>query len=97
MPSYPSKESLSAQLASAKDTYDFVNSSINAMAAFYLTRDKSGNAFSSYADLSIAIEQSAFYNAGQKKTPVKNDYCVVLEDETQVTQLSTHPTTRYTY
>ena len=72
----------------------FVNSSINNYAAFYLTKDSAGNAFGSFAQLSSATK---FYNAGVQRTPTKNDYLVILEDETKTTTLGVNPTTRYTY
>ena len=72
----------------------FVNSSINNYAAFYLTKNANGDAFGTYAELTSAIK---FWNAGVEKTPSKNDYLVVLQDETKTTALSVDPTTRYTY
>ena len=53
-----------------------------------------GDAFGSYADLTSATK---FWNAGVERTPTKNDYLVVLEDETKTTALGVNPTTRYTY
>ena len=38
-----------------------------------------------------------FWNAGVERIPTKNDYLVVLEDETKTTALGVNPTTRYTY
>ena len=72
----------------------FVNSSINNYAAFYLTKNAKGDAFGTYAELTSATK---FWNAGVEKTPTKNDYLVVLEDETKTTALGVDPTTRYTY
>ena len=72
----------------------FVNSSINNYAAFYLTKNANGDAFGTYAELTSATK---FWNAGVEKTPTKNDYLVVLEDETKTTSLGVNPTTRYTY
>ena len=72
----------------------FVNSSINNYAAFYLTKNVNGDAFGGYAELTSATK---FYYAGVEKTPTKNDYLVVLEDETKTTALGINPTTRYTY
>ena len=72
----------------------FVNSSINNYVAFYLTKNANGDAFGTYAELTSATK---FWNAGVEKTPTKNDYLVVLEDETKTTSLGVHPTTRYTY
>ena len=72
----------------------FVNSSINNYAAFYLTKNANGDAFGTYAELTSTTK---FWNAGVEKTPTKNDYLVVLEDETKTTALGVNPTTRYTY
>ena len=72
----------------------FVNSSINNYAAFYLTKNANGDAFGTYAELTSATK---FWNAGVEKTPTKNDYLVVLQDETKTTALGVNPTTRYTY
>ena len=72
----------------------FVNSSINNYAAFYLTKNANGDAFGTYAELTSATK---FWNAGVEKTPTKNDYLVVLQDETKTTTLGVDPTARYTY
>ena len=72
----------------------FVNSSINNYAAFYLTKNANGDAFGTYAELTSATK---FWNAGVEKTPTKNDYLVVLQDETKTTALGVNPTTRYIY
>ena len=72
----------------------FVNSSINNYAAFYLTKNANGDAFGTYGEMRLT---SKFYNAGVEKTPTKNDYLVVLEDETKTTALGVRPTTRYVY
>ena len=68
---------------------DFVNSSINNVAAFYITADLNGNAFETYAQLSTA---TVFYSGGQVRTPTRNDYCVVRSDENH-----DNATTRYIY
>ena len=86
----PSQATSSNQLADKA----FVNSSINNYAAFYLTKNANGDAFGTYAELTSATK---FWNAGVEKTPTKNDYLVVLEDETKTTALGVNPTTRYTY
>ena len=72
----------------------FVNSSINNYAAFYLTKNAKGDAFGTYAELTSTAK---FWNAGVERIPTKNDYLVVLEDETKTTALEVNPTTRYTY
>ena len=86
----PNQATSSNQLADKA----FVNSSINNYAAFYLTKNANGDAFGTYAELTSATK---FWNAGVEKTPTKNDYLVVLEDETKTTTLGVNPTTRYTY
>ena len=72
----------------------FVNSSINNYAAFYLTKNANGDAFGTYGEMLLADN---YWNAGVERTPTKNDYLVVLEDETKTTALGVKPTTRYTY
>lgn len=72
----------------------FVNSLINNYAAFYLTKNANGDAFGTYAELTSATK---FWNAGVEKTPTKNDYLVVLQDDTKTTALGVNPTTRYIY
>ena len=72
----------------------FVNSSINNYSAFYLTKNANGDAFQTHEELTSATK---FWNAGVEKTPTKNDYLVVLQDETKTTSLGVDPTTRYTY
>lgn len=64
---------------------DFVNSSINAVAAFYLTYDAQGNPFPTKTALNSAV---TFYCAGQVRVPTKNDYCLVLSDESKGTVIS---------
>ena len=86
----PNQATPSNQLADKS----FVNSSINNYAAFYLTKNANGDAFGGYAELTSATK---FWNAGVERTPTKNDYLVVLEDETKMTTLGNLPTTRYTY
>ena len=86
----PNQATSSNQLADKA----FVNSSINNYAAFYLTKNANGDAFGTYAELTSATK---FWYAGVEKTPTKNDYLVVLEDETKTTALGVNPTTRYTY
>ena len=86
----PNQATSSNQLADKA----FVNSSINNYAAFYLTKNANGDSFGTYAELTSATK---FWNAGVEKTPTKNDYLVVLEDETKTTTLGVDPTTRYTY
>ena len=72
----------------------FVNSSINNYAAFYLTKNANGDAFGTYGEMLLA---GTYWNAGVQRIPTKNDYLVVLQDETKKTDLGVYPTTRYIY
>lgn len=68
---------------------DFVNSSLNSITAFYITKNADGDQFNSKAELDSATE---FYSGGEVRVPTRNDYCIVLEDETKE-----NSTTRYIY
>lgn len=68
---------------------DFVNSSINSIAAFYITANAAGDAFETYSALESA---TTFYSAGKVRTPTQNDYCIVRKDENH-----DDATTRYIY
>lgn len=81
----PSEASSSNQLADKC----FVNSSINSLAAFYITKDAQGDQFDSYLELSSA---TTFYSGGQVRVPTQNDYTIVAVDETH-----DNATTRYSY
>lgn len=73
----------------------FVNSSINNMAAFYITSDAQGAAFPTHASL---IEATTFYSGGKVRVPTQNDYAIVLADETKPRGADgNYPTTRYSY
>lgn len=73
----------------------FVNSSINNLAAFYITSNASGDAFSTRASLLAA---TTFYSGGQVRVPTQNDYAIVLADESQPKGVDgNYPTTRYSY
>lgn len=64
---------------------DFVNSSINALAAFYITRNVAGDPFRTKAELDGT---STYYSGGQVRIPTTNDYCIVLADITRATAVS---------
>lgn len=66
----------------------FVNSSINNMAAFYVTSDAAGDAFATKA----ALDGGPWYFQGTERTPTTNDYALVMDDETH-----DNKTTRYMY
>lgn len=70
----PSSASSSNKLADV----DFVNSSINNMAAFYVTSDVAGDPFPTRASLVAG----PWYFRGQLRQPTQNDYALVTEDET---------------
>lgn len=87
----PSQASSTNQLADK----NFVNSSIENVAAFYITKDAAGNPFSTKAELNSS---SIVYSGGQIRVPTRNDYCVVLKDESKtITETGENPTTRYIY
>lgn len=87
----PSSTSAENQLADKA----FVNSSINNMAAFYITSNAAGDAFATHAAL---IAATVFYSGGKVRVPTQNDYATVLADETQPKGVDgSYPTTRYTY
>ena len=86
----PSQATSSNQLADKA----FVNSSINNYAAFYLTKNANGDAFGTYGEMLLT---GTYWNAGVQRIPTKNDYLVVLQDETKKTDLGVYPTTRYIY
>ena len=75
----PSVSATDAQAAKAKATYDFVNSSVNAMAAFFLAKD-SGESFATRAELAACTSFLRNGLTGQK--PTQNDYTIVVNDET---------------
>lgn len=87
----PSTASAENQLADKA----FVNSSLNNMAAFYITSTASGDAFSTRVAL---LEATEYYYGGQLRTPTQNDYAIVLADESQPKGADgNYPTTRYSY
>ena len=81
----PSEASTSNQLADKA----FVNSSINSVTAYYITKNASWDQFATYAELSAA---TTFYSGWVVRVPTRNDYCIVQNDETH-----DHATTRYIY
>ena len=68
---------------------DFVNSSLNSITAFYITKNANGDQFNNKSELDSATE---FYSGGEIRVPTRNDYCIVLKDETR-----DNSTTRYIY
>ena len=94
VPVMPSTEAADGAFAAAKSVAEFVNSSINNLAAYYLTYNAQGDAFPTKAALDAA---TTFYNGGVEREPTKNDYLIILEDEEHTTALGVNPTTRYVY
>ena len=74
---------------------DFVNSSINNIAAFYIEYNSQGDAFHTRADL---LNATTFYSGGKPRVPTQNDYATVLADESRPQDVDgSYPTTRYSY
>lgn len=86
----PDQATTSNQLADK----NFVNSSINAFAAYYITKNAAGDPFATKAELTGA---STFYSGGAVRVPTTNDYCIVLADESKQSTTGVDPTTRYSY
>lgn len=81
----PSEASATNQLADK----DYVGDSINSVTAYYITKNAQGGQFATYAELAAA---TTFYSGGEVRVPTKNDYTIVLSDETH-----DNATTRYIY
>lgn len=77
----PAQASSSNQLADK----DFVNSSINALAAYYITRNAQGDPFQTKAQLDST---STYYSGGVVRVPTTNDYCIVIADITKAEVVS---------
>lgn len=87
----PAQATESNQLADK----NFVNSSLNSITAFYITKDAAGTQFATKADLDAT---TTFYSGGEVRVPTRNDYCIVLADETKTDPVTgENPTTRYIY
>lgn len=87
----PPQASSSNQLADKA----FVNSSIENVAAYYITKNAAGDPFSTKAELDAA---TVFYSGGAVRVPTRNDYAIVLHDETHTDSVTGEdPTTRYLY
>ena len=52
---------------------------IDKLAAYYITSDTQGNPFATHADL---VNATAYYSGGSVRTPTRNDYAIVVADET---------------
>lgn len=60
-------------------TKEETDAAIEAVAAYYITADAQGNAFATHAAL---VSASTYYSGGVARTLTRNDYAVVLADET---------------
>lgn len=69
----PTQASAENQLADK----NFVNSSINAVAAYYITSDIAGDPFATVADL----DAGPYFSQGSSREPTRNDYALVTADE----------------
>lgn len=67
----------------------FVNSSLNSIAAYFITKNAAGESFATKAELTSA---TTFYSGGEVRVPTRNDYCIVAKDEDH-----DNATTRYIY
>ena len=81
----PSAATSSNQLADK----NYVDDSINSVTAYYITKNAAGDQWATYAELAAA---TTFYSWWVVRVPTRNDYTVVLDDETH-----SHATTRYSY
>jgi hypothetical protein len=68
---------------------NYIDDSINSVTAYYITKNAQGDQWATYAELAAA---TVFYSGGVQRTPTKNDYTIVLDDENH-----DHATTRYIY
>lgn len=68
---------------------NYVDDSINNVAAYYITKNTSGDSFDTKAELD---ETTVYYSGGVMRVPTRNDYCIVSSDETH-----NGARTRYTY
>ena len=60
----------------------FVNSSINALAAYYITRNANGDPFRTYDELiNPSKTSSGYFSGGVTRNPTSNDYAIVQADE----------------
>ena len=72
-------DAIIATLADNYYTAEQTDEAIDRVAAYYITYDAAGNPFPTYAALANA---TTMYSGGKVRVPTRNDYCVVLADET---------------
>lgn len=58
---------------------EWVDQEIDRVAAYYITSDAQGNPFPTQAAL---LNAETYYSGGSPRTPTRNDYAIVLSDET---------------
>lgn len=58
---------------------EWVDQEIDRVAAYYITSDAQGNPFQTRAAL---LNAETYYSGGSPRTPTRNDYAIVLADET---------------
>lgn len=68
---------------------NYIDDSINSVTAYYITKNAQGDQWATYAELAAA---STFYSWWVVRTPTRNDYTIVLDDENH-----DNATTRYIY
>ncbi len=70
-----------SDFALAKDTYtkEETDEAIEAVAAYYITYNEAGDRFPTKAAL---VNAQTYYSGGAPRVPTRNDYAVVLKDET---------------
>lgn len=68
---------------------DYVNSSINSVTAYYVTKNVAGDQFENKAELYNA---EVYYSGGEERLPTRNDYAIVRVDEEHE-----NATTRYIF
>ena len=73
---------ISADLSANYYTIAETDDAIDAHAAYYITMNAEGDAFPDYAALT---NTTVYYSGGEPRTPTRNDYAVVLADETHGT------------
>ena len=68
---------------------NYIDDGINSVTAYYITKNAQGDQFATYAELAAA---TTFYSWWVERTPTRNDYTIVLDDETHNDEV-----TRYIY
>ena len=82
-------DSNSTSIPTSQAVLAFVNSSVENVAAYYITKNANGDAFDTKSELTGA---STYYSGGTVRVPTRNDYAIVLHDETKATDIGTFAT-----